>query len=792
MYKFRDLSPLFVALIAGCGVWDGTPNTNDELTSASAVERQLTIKGLVYVDQNASAYTIESAVQRQVRTAFGPLRIAEISVDDRELRKNVDPQTFVSHPVDVVKPDPDGGDPQVVKTVKRVTYTYKARALVAKKHASKTSFSLTLLMGSYQSFVSDIIHDCVQNYEHDSEFASSFWYVFAPGQSACKTRIQNEVTAIESERQGLAEDQIGEKEHGRRFLPVTAQLDPTTPPRTTYPEYDQLLGLDDPTRDRVVVYQIVGIASHAGDPDSERFANDMKFAEALTEIKLLDDQWDGLGVSATSAVDPTRFSFKGKEYTASLQQLYTWCVSRHSFPSDVASEDRDAFRRAIHDHIYRKWITLEVPLEVKSARATKKLTLEIRLLYGTDSGWSVRNYFREAFKNGHVVLYMGHSYIGSGPQDPGNYSASDFPAWYQILFFQSCVSFNYYGRDFFDHKQGGSAKLDLVTNGIESYVRYGGTSMAQFIIAIFDGQPKTWLDILERTRAQTWWELHDPNRSVDGEQDNTYDPSSDPITIQEAGSQPPLTVQNTSSACGQTAGGTIELAAQSEGADRVDFLVDGQQVGSDSQAPFAHAWDSTTVADGAVKITVRAHAADGSTATADCTVTVKNTVADLFFDDMEGGAGGWTATGLWHRTQSGACASPAHASPVSAWYFGQDASCDFDTGSQVQGSLTSAAIAGVSATSKLSFKFFREVEKSSYGAYDATRVEVAEAGSSDWTEVWSMDCKDGSAKAWKSAGPLDLSAWAGRSIQLRFAFDSKDSYANSFVGWMIDDVRVTP
>jgi hypothetical protein len=755
------------------------------------VERLLTIKGLVYVDQNASSYTIKSAVQRQVRTAFGPLRIAEISVDDREFKKNVDSGTFVAHPIDVVKPDPDGEHPQVVKTVKRVAYTYKARALVAKKHASKTSISLSLLMGNYQSFVSDIIHDCVQDYEHDSEFASSFWYVWAPAEPACKTRIQNEVTAIESERQGLAENQIGEKEHARRFLPITAQLDPATPPKTTYPEYDQLLGLDDPTRDRVVVYQIIGMASHAGDPESKRFANDMKFAEALKEIKLLDDHFNGLKVAATSAVDPTRFSFKGKQYTATIQQLYSWCVSRNGFPPDVASEDRDAFRRAIHDHIYRRWITLEVPLEVKSARATKKLTLEIRLLYGTDSGWSVRNYFRQAFKNGHVVMYMGHSYIGSGPQDPTNYGPGDFPAWYQIIFFQSCVSFNYYGRDFFDHKQGGTAKLDLVTNGIESYVRDGGKSMAQFIIAIFDGPPRTWLEILEKTRAQMWWELHDPNRNVDGEQDNTYDPSSDPITIQEASTQPQLTVKNTTAACGQTAGGTIQLTAQSEGADRVDFLVDGQQVGSDSQAPFAHAWDSTAVADGAVKITARAHAADGSSATADCTVTVKNADADLFFDDMEGGAGGWTATGLWHRTQSGTCASPAHASPVSAWYFGQDATCDFKTGAAVKGSLTSKAVAGVTATSKLSFKFFREVEKHSSGSYDGTRVEVAEAGTSDWTEVWSKTCQDGSAKAWKSAGPLDLSAWAGKTIQLRFVFDSKDSYANNFIGWMIDDVRVT-
>ena len=59
-----------------------------------------------------------------------------------------------------------------------------------KSLASKTSFSLALLMGNYQSFVSDIINDCVEDYEHDQEFASSFWYVWAPSESTCKQRIE--------------------------------------------------------------------------------------------------------------------------------------------------------------------------------------------------------------------------------------------------------------------------------------------------------------------------------------------------------------------------------------------------------------------------------------------------------------------------------------------------------------------------------------------------------------------------------------------------------------------------
>ena len=66
------------------------------------------------------------------------------------------------------------------------------------------------------------------------------------------------------------------------------------------------------------------------------------------------------------------------------------------------------------------------------------------------------------------------------------------------------------------------------------------------------------------------------------------------------------------------------------------------------------------------------------------------------------------------------------------------------------------------------------------------------AGGNEWTTVWSKDSDDASAKAWTDSGALSLAAFAGKSIQIRFSFDSKDNYANEQVGWMVDDVRVTP
>ena len=166
----------------------------------------------------------------------------------------------------------------------------------------------------------------------------------------------------------------------------------------------------------------------------------------------------------------------------------------------------------------------------------------------------------------------------------------------------------------------------------------------------------------------------------------------------------------------------------------------------------------------------------------------------LFTDDMESAttATNWTATGLWHLATSSACASPGFASATKSYYFGQDAGCTYNTSKTVKGTLTSREIAGITATSKLRFQYLREVESGSSGSYDKTSVEVAVGSSTTWTKIWSKDSKDPSQKSWQSSGELSLAEYAGKTIKVRFNFDSVDSYDNAHIGWMIDDVVVTP
>ncbi len=782
-----------ILALAACAP-DPELSTNEDLTSKSAVEKNLTLKAYVYVDETSSDYSIESAVQRQIRTAFGPLRIGKISVDDREFR-NLDKSTFVKTPVQVIKKGANG-EREVLKKVLKVGYTYTARALVEKSLDSQGTFGLALLMGNYQAIVDEIIKDCTENYEHDRDFASSFWYVWAPNEYSCKALIDKEVQELQGEGAGLDEGQVGEKEYNRRYLPVAAELKAVAAPKTTYPEYDKLYGIDDPTKTRIVVYQILGVASHAGDPDDQRFENDMGFAEYFKLFKVISDRWSSLKVATTSEANPLSVSFKGKTYTGTFGQVYGWVVSKTGFPSDVSYEDQRAFRRAIHDNVLLKWVKLELPVNVSSGRGSKDMTIEFRFLFGTESGWNVRNYFKEAFTKGDVVIYDGHSYIGSGPLDPSNYSPMDFANRYQILFFNSCVSFNYYGVSYFKHKS--SQQLDLVTNGLEVWINDGGKSMGQFMVALFDGKQSSWLTVLEKTAIKTgYWGTHDPNRNVDGELDNTYDPQATPITVKEGNGATPLAVTNTTAGCNQTVGGTIELSASSEQAVRVEFLAGGKSLGTDTSKPFTFSFDTRTVANGSVQIIARATDAAGATADASCSLTVSNTpvgTQPLFSDDMESAATAtnWTATGLWHLAASSTCATPGFASASKAFYFGQDTGCTYNTSKTVKGTLTSRAISGITASSKLVFQYLREVEKSTSGSYDKTSVEVAVGASTTFKKIWSKDSKDASQKSWQSSGELSLAEFAGKTIRIRFNFDSVDSYDNAHIGWLIDDVVVTP
>ncbi len=160
-------------------------------------------------------------------------------------------------------------------------------------------------------------------------------------------------------------------------------------------------------------------------------------------------------------------------------------------------------------------------------------------------------------------------------------------------------------------------------------------------------------------------------------------------------------------------------------------------------------------------------------------------------DDFEGSVAGWSATGLWHLATNSTCASPQNgfSSPVRAFYYGQDSTCNYATGAANSGSLTSPQISGITGSSTLTFDYYRQVELYTAGSFDRTEVDVIHSGGTD--VVFALDSGDASSSTWQSSGAISLAAYAGDTIQVRFRFNTVDNVSNNFDGWFIDDVVVT-
>ncbi len=169
--------------------------------------------------------------------------------------------------------------------------------------------------------------------------------------------------------------------------------------------------------------------------------------------------------------------------------------------------------------------------------------------------------------------------------------------------------------------------------------------------------------------------------------------------------------------------------------------------------------------------------------------------ATIFFDGMEGGANGWTATGLWRLTARRA------AGGAQSWWYGQEATGNYSTGARNSGTLTSPPITlapGTRAALEWDQLFKTEgfghcYALSSAGCnpylnYDSGWVEVSRDGGSSWQTLTTVAHNSDGASF--DHYKIDLARYAGSTIVLRFSFDTLDELANSGEGWYIDNVSV--
>ncbi len=185
---------------------------------------------------------------------------------------------------------------------------------------------------------------------------------------------------------------------------------------------------------------------------------------------------------------------------------------------------------------------------------------------------------------------------------------------------------------------------------------------------------------------------------------------------------------------------------------------------------------------------------------------------DGFILDNTAGSG----NGLWHR--SAACYGPnAIDGTPTMLYFGQDDTCDYDTGQATGGLATSPTISlpGGAGTATLVFNYFLITEGASGSTTDYAAVLVFESGSGFETLADNSDgagvvkavifqlCDDapipdggqakilppGSVVNWYTA-VIDISRFRGSDINVQFLFDSGDQNINFLPGFAVDNVTV--
>jgi hypothetical protein len=167
-------------------------------------------------------------------------------------------------------------------------------------------------------------------------------------------------------------------------------------------------------------------------------------------------------------------------------------------------------------------------------------------------------------------------------------------------------------------------------------------------------------------------------------------------------------------------------------------------------------------------------------------------VAFPFADVMESGPNGWTATGLWRQ----AAVTNASGSPTTAWAFNNGASGDYADAAIRAGDLTSPPIALPAGTPAfLRFAYWNDTE-SSLPYFDQRWVQISVDGSPFASLAISpplpaLPLFDDASLAWLASPAVDLSAYAGHTLQVRFHFDIVDGALNSFAGWIVDDVSLT-
>lgn len=541
MSSFSRIAVLLLTCAAAGGCSSASPSSptrslGADLTGISGVQRGIHFQGQVFVPTTAQVSDIDAAIAREVQTALGALQQPEVSLRDRDATNAQNPAKWNQQTLSVVDPTNPSAPPT---SIVRVTYQYDDEAVVTDTLNGSSAVAFVMLADDYSQHTAKLEQDCSQNPTDDP---ASLWYDFEPQLSACQTDIQSELTAIQQEESALkgAALTVGPKEAGRWFLPVTATLDPPENPTQDYsPEYDRLFGVapNGTSKSQLVVYAFNGVDSDETNPD------DILGQEAIRFLRtMLQGQPNFRPVNTNPFAMLEDIYVNGtKLANVTYAEMFQWILDQTGYPAEVGTDATAiaALRAQAIAKFTERWIYWDLPVTVTDASGTAHtLTVEVRFFYGDEASNDTAKQhaqwrYLEAFWYGDVFLYNGHSHFGNGPLDPQNYGPQNFNGNYQLMLVNSCLSYNYYHEDFFTYKPGGTKNLDMVLNGLPSYVWGGGEATANLLLGLIDGKQHTYRELLQLMEIDLPWGQNDyePMRVADGELDNLFSQTKTPLSV---------------------------------------------------------------------------------------------------------------------------------------------------------------------------------------------------------------------------------------------------------------------
>ncbi len=140
---------------------------------------------------------------------------------------------------------------------------------------------------------------------------------------------------------------------------------------------------------------------------------------------------------------------------------------------------------------------------------------------------------------------------------------------------------------------------------------------------------------------------------------------------------------------------------------------------------------------------------------------------------------GWSATGLWN-VSTNTCGAGAACEGTSVARY-SNANCTYNTGAANSGNLTSGLVLlpSVAPGESLTLEYCSALVTENNPSYDHAYVfinntQVDQAGD---TATWATRV-------------VDISAFGGQSVTIRFNFDTVDGVLNDFAGWRVDNIRI--